>query len=125
MGEAISGDIGYHVKRFAGELLDKVEEQTFGMLVEKLDIQAELTDLYHEYKELESPESKIVKCADALDAYTQMLLTPGANLRSQQSFVDEKSKELSGDLVLGNFVSDFFNQAILLLKKREVHFIGE
>jgi 5'-deoxynucleotidase YfbR-like HD superfamily hydrolase len=124
MGEAISGDIGYHVKRFAGELLSRVEEQTFGMLVNKLEFADELTKYFKEYNASESLEAKIVKMADALDAYTQMLLTPGANLRTAQLFVSEKREGLLGESGAEHKLVEMFDNACQMLRDGEIDYLS-
>jgi putative hydrolase of HD superfamily len=124
MGEAISGDIGYHVKRFAGEMLKQVEAKTFGMLVGELSFQEEMRQLYEEYNDAASTEAKIVKLADALDALTQMLLTSGADLRSAKMFMHEKEDDLGGDPLLGDTLVTVFQNACRMLKNQEVGFIG-
>ncbi len=124
MGEAISGDIGYHVKRVAGKLLDQVEEKTMDMLISRLDFRDDILDLYHEYKDVTSSEARIVKLADALDAWTQMLLTPGADLSSQTVFVDDKAQMLKNDPVFGDDLEDFFRTACSMLRNKEVTFLG-
>lgn len=124
MGEAISGDVGYHVKRFAGEMFHQVEEQTFSMLVDGLEVKDELKDIFHRYNELDSTEARIVKLADVLDAYMQMYLTPGAEMKSVDMFMQEKSKSLENDPMFGNELKDLFEQAIELVKGRKILFLG-
>ncbi|HNT29782.1 MAG TPA: HD domain-containing protein [bacterium] len=124
MGEAISGDIGYHVKRFAGKLLTEVEDKTMRMLVEKLPIQEEVMALYAEYNASETTEAKIVKFADSLDAWAQMLLTPGADMSRQVVFVEDKAKLMGDDNLFGNELANLFREACRMLKDRDVTFLG-
>lgn len=124
MGEAISGDIGYHVKRIAGDALDKVELQTFSMLIDPLSFADEIKALYTEYNASNSVESKVVKLADALDALTQMLLTPGADLRSAKTFMHEKAEGLHCPPPVGDRLVRLFESACELLKNKEVSIIG-
>jgi putative hydrolase of HD superfamily len=124
MGEAISGDIGYHVKRFAGDDLHDMEIQTFDMLVGKLDVKDEIVSYYNAYREHTTLEAKVVKLADALDAYTQMHLTPGTDMRSVSKFMGEKVKDFSHDESVGGLLKEIFDDSIALIIAGEITFLG-
>lgn len=124
MGEAISGDVGYHVKRFAGDMFHQVEMHTFGMLVESLAVESEVKDLFVRYNKMDTLEAKVVKCADVLDAYLQMHLTPGADMHSVDMFMSEKTKSFGGDDLFGDQLVDIFERAVKLIKEGSISFLG-
>jgi len=74
-GEAVTGDFSYSVKdRY--KFVAGVEEQAFAKLIEKLEHNAFLKELWLEYDARRTRAAGIVKFADILDAWLQGLVTP-------------------------------------------------
>ncbi|MDO8619253.1 MAG: HD family hydrolase [Candidatus Daviesbacteria bacterium] len=78
IGETIVGDVGTFVKGMAGGVFKGIEEEGVKALVEGLDTEEEITNLVAEYNERKTPEARIVKVADNLDALAQAKGVPGA-----------------------------------------------
>lgn len=78
MAETIVGDVGTFVKGMAKGAFAPIEEEGLKWLVKGLPSNKEIISLVHEYMERKTPEARLVKVADNLDALAQAKGVPAA-----------------------------------------------
>jgi len=78
MAETIVGDVGTFVKGMAKGAFAGVEEEGLKWLVKDLPTATEITSLVNEYTQRKTPEARLVKLADNLDALAQAKGVPAA-----------------------------------------------
>lgn len=107
-GESVTGDFGVFVKDMLGrENFDLMEKNARDWLFSDLDFGDELLEIMEEYEDRTSLESRIVKCADHIDAIITIWVTPSIERKKSLQFhtgsgVLEKMKhEKCGDLMVG------------------------
>ena len=110
-GEAVTGDVGTYIKKFAGGKIDEVEEKAFKALYRKIDFKDEIVKLRGEFDKQETPEARLVKIVDRIDVFAQALRTPGAHLNKFLAQAESYKKKLN---------SDIYSKAIEMMKNKEV-----
>ena len=78
MAETIVGDVGTFVKGMAKGAFAPIEEEGLRWLVSDLPSKKEIISLVSEYMDRKTPEARLVKVADNLDALAQAKGVPGA-----------------------------------------------
>ena len=119
-GESITGDIGHYVKVLAEGKFQEVEEKAVRLLFRNLKWKEELIGIFSEYNECRTPESKIVKFADALDAIFQGISTPSAQIDDWKIFTKDATSKLGDCSLFGNKLVEMFEEASTLLFSRKI-----
>ena len=78
MAETIDGDVGTFVKGMAKGAFAPIEEEGLRWLVSDLPSKKEIITLVSEYMDRKTPEARLVKVADNLDALAQAKGVPAA-----------------------------------------------
>lgn len=78
MAETIVGDVGTFVKGMAKGAFAPIEEEGLKWLVKDLPQNQEIISLVEEYSQRKTPEARLVKVADNLDALAQAKGVPAA-----------------------------------------------
>ena len=78
MAETIVGDVGTFVKGMAKGAFAPIEEEGLKWLVADLPSRKEIIELVEEYMKRKTPEARLVKVADNLDALAQAKGVPAA-----------------------------------------------
>ena len=78
MAETIVGDVGTFVKGMAKGAFAPIEEEGLRWLVSDLPSKKEIISLVSEYMDRKTPEARLVKVTDNLDALAQAKGVPGA-----------------------------------------------
>jgi len=86
-GEAVTGEIGTFVKSLLGRGTFKdIEGEALKWLLDDIDFGDDLVEVYEEYEARENLESRIVKCADHIDAILQQWMTPTIDIKQAARF---------------------------------------
>lgn len=86
-GESVTGDFGVFVKDMLGrENFDLMESNACKWLYSELDFGQEILEVMKEYEDRTSLESRIVKCADHIDAVITIWVTPSIERKKSLQF---------------------------------------
>ena len=120
LSECVTGDLESGFKRRLESkpdqkrLLDQLEQEAFADLVGDISTPNELTELFQEYSDLKTKESKIVKFADVLEAFAHGHDRIGkiypAYLNHSRAALERDGPELDGGL--GKYLSTWIGEVI-------------